>query len=75
MEFEHLKDHVCYNHFSVITRLNGTKMRKEKDRRTQNEQTITLLELDSATIITNKQLKVIGARKVRAARSRSTITV
>ena len=42
----------AFNYF--ITRLNGTKMGKEKDRRTQNEQTITLLELDSATIITKQ---------------------
>jgi len=57
VESEHLKDHVCYNHLSVITRLNGTKMRKEKDRRTQDEQTITLLEVDSATIITKQTTK------------------
>lgn len=57
MELEHVEDPVCYNHFGVITLLNRTKMGKEKDRRTRNEQTITLLELDSATIITKQTTK------------------
>lgn len=60
MEPEHVKDPVCYNHFGVTTLLNRTKMGREKDRRTRNEQTITLLALDSATIITKQTTEVRG---------------
>lgn len=48
------KDHFCGNYLSYRP-VEPIKLRKEKDRRPHSEQTITLLEIYSATIITQKK--------------------